>query len=66
MKPQITSGTLAYAMGTGKAIISTPYWYATEMLAEDRGRIVPFNDPDAMAVQIIDLLNHGQCQARNA
>jgi hypothetical protein len=55
---QITSGTLAYAMGTGKAIISTPYWYATEMLAEGRGRIVPFNNPDAMAEQIIDLLDN--------
>jgi glycosyltransferase involved in cell wall biosynthesis len=55
---QITSGTLAYAMGTGKAIISTPYWYATEMLAEDRGRIVPFHNPDAMAEQIIDLLDN--------
>ena len=55
---QITSGTLAYAMGTGKAIISTPYWYATEMLAEDRGRIVPFSNPDAMAEQIIDLLDN--------
>ncbi len=53
---QITSGTLAYAMGTGKAVISTPYWYATEMLEKGRGRIVPFRNPDAMAEQIIDLL----------
>jgi glycosyltransferase involved in cell wall biosynthesis len=55
---QITSGTLAYAMGTGKAVVSTPYWYASEMLAEGRGRIVPFNNPDAMAEQIIDLLDN--------
>lgn len=54
----ITSGTLAYAMGTGKAVISTPYWYATEMLAEGRGIIVPFNNPDAMAEQIIELLDN--------
>ena len=55
---QITSGTLAYAMGTGKAVISTPYWYATEMLAEGRGRIVPFNNTGAMSEQIIDLLDN--------
>lgn len=55
---QITSGTLAYAMGTGKAIISTPYWYATEMLAEGRGKIVPFKNPIAIAEQIIGLLDN--------
>ena len=55
---QITSGTLAYAMGTGKAIISTPYWYASEMLAEGRGRIVPFQNPDVMAEEIIALLDN--------
>jgi glycosyltransferase involved in cell wall biosynthesis len=54
---QITSGTLAYAMGTGKAVISTPYWYAKEMLGEERGMIVPFKDPDAIARQIIDILD---------
>jgi len=52
---QITSGTLAFALGTGRVIISTPYWYAKELLAEGCGRLVPFNDPKAIARTILHL-----------
>src|SRR3954463_8706540 len=53
---QITSGTLAYTFGSGKAVISTPYWHATELLAEDRGIIVPCGDAKAIAREVVDLL----------
>ncbi len=54
---QIVSGTLAYAVGCGKAIVSTPYLYAKELLAFGRGFIVPFHDSEAMAERIIALLD---------
>ncbi len=54
---QVVSGTLAYALGAGKAIISTPYWYAVELLDDRRGALVPFQDPGAIAQKTIELLD---------
>jgi glycosyltransferase involved in cell wall biosynthesis len=57
-KGQVVSGTLAYALSAGKAIISTPYLHATELLDEERGVIVPFDDPEAIAAKTIELLDN--------
>ncbi|GMV91384.1 MAG: hypothetical protein AMXMBFR82_11620 [Candidatus Hydrogenedentota bacterium] len=54
---QITSGTLAYVFGAGKAVVSTPYWHAQELLAEGRGILVPFRDPPAIAAGVCEFLN---------
>lgn len=54
---QITSGTLAYVFGAGKAVVSTPYWHARELLGEGRGILVPFRDARAIADGVCTFLD---------
>jgi glycosyltransferase involved in cell wall biosynthesis len=58
-KGQVVSGTLAYALSAGKAIISTPYLHAIELLDDERGVLVPFDDPQSIADKTIELLDNG-------
>jgi hypothetical protein len=55
---QMTSGTLAYSFGLGKAVVSTPYWHARELLDEGRGILVPFGDANAIGSEICALLTN--------
>jgi glycosyltransferase involved in cell wall biosynthesis len=59
---QAVSGTLAFAMGAGKAIISTPYWHASELLDDGRGMLVPFDDPAAIAATAVELLDNDEAR----
>jgi glycosyltransferase involved in cell wall biosynthesis len=61
---QITSGTLAYALGAGKAIVSTPYLHAIEALADDRGIIVPFRDAPAITDAVERILGDAELKQR--
>lgn len=55
---QITSGTLSYAIGVGSAVVSTPYWHATELLADGRGKLFDFNDSDGLSAILMELLDN--------
>jgi glycosyltransferase involved in cell wall biosynthesis len=61
---QITSGTLAYALGAGKAIVSTPYAHAVEVLAGERGLLVPFRDQAALGQATLRILSDPDLKQR--
>ena len=55
-REQLTSGTLSFAVGTGKAVVSTPYWAAMELLADGQGKLVQFGDSNQMAEAVVEIL----------
>lgn len=57
-REQLTSGTLAFAVGAGKAVVSTPYWAAQELLAQGRGKLVQFADSEQLAHSIVEILSN--------
>ena len=57
-REQLTSGTLAFAVGAGKAVVSTPYWAAEELLSDDRGVLIPFNNPKQLSNAITELMHN--------
>ena len=63
-KEQLTSGTLAFAVGTGKAVVSTPYWAAQELLAQGRGKLVPFGDSEHLCRSIVEILSNNSLFSR--
>ncbi len=63
-RDQIVSGTLAYAIAAGTAVVSSPYWYAQEMLANGRGRLVEFGDVDGFACAIRTLIDNADERGR--
>jgi glycosyltransferase involved in cell wall biosynthesis len=63
-KEQLTSGTLAFAVGAGKAIVSTPYWAAQELLAQGRGKLVRFGDSEHIARSVVEILSNNSMFSR--
>ena len=63
---QMTSGTLAYSFALGKAVVSTPYWHAEELLADGRGILVPFADAAAIGSEIAGIADRRRATAGHA